>query len=59
MNQYFSNDNYLLFVFEEEGKAQVNPLYSRYEEYVLYKGLDRLNHKSEDYNYFSKTQKLL
>ena len=54
MNQYFSNDNYLLFIFGDEEKAEIKPLYSRYEEYILYKGLDRVNHKTSDYSLYSK-----
>ena len=36
MNQHFSNDDYLMFVFSDEDPTEVKPLYSRYEEYVLY-----------------------
>ena len=54
MNQYFTNDNYLVFVFGDNNLPEVNPLYSRYDEYILYKGLDRINHKSYDYNYYAK-----
>ena len=54
MNQYFTNDNYLMFVFGDEEKPATKPLYSRYEEYALYKGLDRTKTQPEDYNYFSK-----
>ena len=54
MNQYFTNDDYLMFVFGDGEKPETKPLYSRYEEYALYKGLDRTNNKVADYNYFSK-----
>ena len=27
MNQYFTNDDYLLFVFEDKGNAEIKPLY--------------------------------
>jgi len=39
-NQYFNNDNFLLFVFDEE-ETTIHTLFSRVEEYSLYKGLDR------------------
>ena len=40
-NQYFNNDNFLFFVFDEEGETTTHTLFSRLEEYSLYKGLDR------------------
>ena len=39
-NQYFNNDNFLLFVFDEE-ESTIHTSFSRIEEYSLYKGLDR------------------
>ena len=54
MNQYFSDDNYLIFVFGDEDNAEIKPLYSRYEEYILYKGFDRANHQTGDYYMYSK-----
>ena len=39
-NQYFNNDNFLLFVFDEE-ETTIHTLFSRVEDYSLYKGLDR------------------
>ena len=42
MNQYFTNDNYLLFVFgDDDDNAEMKTLYSRYEEYYLYMGFNR------------------
>ena len=52
-NQYFENDNYLFFVFNEE-EPTVRTLFSRYEEWSLYKGLDRGNTKPKDYNTYAK-----
>ena len=52
MNQYFENDNYLIFNFEE-GKSEIKTLFSRTEEYALYKGLDRGEAKPEDYQKFA------
>jgi len=41
-NQYFNNDDYLLFVFDEEQETTtIHTLFSRIEDYSLYKGLDR------------------
>ena len=54
MNQYFSNDDYLMFVFGDEDPTEVKPLYSRYEEYVLYKGMNRFVDKPEEYEYYTK-----
>ena len=54
MNQYFSNDDYLLFVFSDEDPQEVKPLYSRYEEYALYKGMNRFEDHPEEYDYYSK-----
>ena len=39
-NQYFNNDNFLLFVFDE-AESTIHTSFSRIEEYSLYKGLDR------------------
>jgi len=42
MNQYLYDDDALLAVFDEEQKPkQMKTLFSRYEEYSLYLGLDR------------------
>ena len=42
MNQYFNNDDYILFVFgDDDQKAEKKALYSRYEEYFLYMGFNR------------------
>ena len=55
MNQYFTNDDYLMFNFEEgDEAAEIKPLYSRYEEYALYKGLDRISNQPEEFDYFTK-----
>ena len=52
-NQYFEDDDYLLFVFNEN-EPTIHTLFSRYEEWSLYKGLDRANYKPKDYNTYSK-----
>ena len=54
MNQEFTNDNYLLFIIEDDKTPEIKTLYSRYEEYNLWKGLNRGSTKPDYYNYFSK-----
>ena len=52
-NQYFENDNYLFFVFNED-EPSAHTLFSRYEEWSLYKGMDRVALKPKDYNTYAK-----
>ena len=54
MNQYFSNDDYLLFVYNGEESKEAKPLYSRYEEYTLYKGMNRFDEHPDEYEYYTK-----
>ena len=54
MNQEFTNDNYLLFIIGDDETPETKILYSRYEEYILWKGLNRAENKPDYYNYFSK-----
>ena len=55
MNQYFINDDYLLFVFgEDDENTQVKTLYSRYEEYTQYKGFERNKNKMDNYANYAK-----
>ena len=49
MNQQFSDDNYLLFVFGDDDNIEIKTLYSRYEEYSLYMGFNR--NITRPYNY--------
>ena len=53
MNQYFENDNYLFFVFEE-GQPEIKTLFSRFEEYSLYLGLNRGESKPNDYKNYAR-----
>jgi len=53
MNQYFENDNFLIFVFED-GKSETKTLFSRTEEYSLYRGLDRGVKKPYDYMNYAR-----
>ena len=54
MNQQYTNDDYLMFVFGDDEKPEIKPLYSRYEEYALYKGLNRFTTKLSSYEYYTK-----
>ena len=54
MNQYFTNDDFLMFVFGDDETPEKKPLYSRYEEYALWKGLNRFEEQPEEYDYYSK-----
>ena len=54
MNQQYTNDDYLMFVFGDDEEPEVKPLYSRYEEYSLYKGLDRFQSQVYQYDYYTK-----
>ena len=49
MNQYFSDDDYFIWVFNENDESKVLALYSRYEEYYLYKGFNRAQTLVDDY----------
>ena len=53
MNQYFQNDDFLIYVFDEE-EPQLQILYSRNEAYSLYKGTNRGNTKPTDYLNYAK-----
>ena len=53
MNQYFTNDDYLLFVIGDE-KPELKALYSRYEEYSLYLGLNRISTQTSNYDKYAK-----
>ena len=53
MNQYFTNDDYLLFVFgDDDENVEKKALYSRYEEYYLYMGFNR-NETRPNNNYMN------
>ena len=52
MNQYLYDDDFLLGVFgEDDGPKYTKTLFSRYEEYSLYQGLNRTNISSDYLNY--------
>ena len=54
MNQHFTNDDFLMFVFGDDQTPEKKPLYSRYEEYALWKGLKRFEEQPAEYEYYSK-----
>ena len=54
MNQDFTNDDFLMFVFGDDQLPEKKPLYSRYEEYALWKGMSRFEAQPEEYEYYSK-----
>ena len=53
MNQYFINDNYLVFNFGEDPPI-VKTLFSRVEQYSLYKGVNRYATKPTNYKNYAK-----
>ena len=54
MNQYLIDDNYLFWVFGDDTEARSKKtLYSKYEEYSLFQGLNR-NENSSDYLNYAK-----
>ena len=55
MNQYLYDDDSLFAVFNEKEKpVQMRTLFSRYEEYALYLGLNRGKTKPTDYPNYAK-----
>ena len=54
MNQYLTNDDDLLGFIDDADNSIITSLYSRYEEYSLYLGLNRSITKPPDYAYYSK-----
>lgn len=55
MNQYLYDDDMIIQVFDEEQKPkQIKTLFSRYEEYSLYIGLDRETTKPSLYTDYAK-----
>ena len=55
MNQYLYDDDSFIAVFDEEQKPkQMKTLFSRYDEYSLYIGLDRERNKPLNKDYYAK-----
>ena len=53
MNQYFTDDDYLIFNFDESRPIK-RTMYSEKELYYLYKGLNRFASKLPEYQYYMK-----
>ena len=53
MNQYFTTDDDLMYIYGDL-IPEIKPLYSRYEEYSLYQGLNRKQTKPPKFEFFSK-----
>ena len=53
MNQYFENDNFLISMTSEE-EPILKTSFSRFEDYSLYKGLNRYVTKPMEYQYYAK-----
>ena len=53
MNQYFTSDDNLMYIYGDL-IPEIKPLYSRYEEYSLYQGLNRKETKPPKFEYYSK-----
>lgn len=54
MNQYLYNDDYLIWNFGDDDVPEVKTLFSRYEEYALYQGMNRTILKPPDYMNYAK-----
>ena len=55
MNQYLEDDDLLFGIFDEETlESKKETLYSRYEEYSLYLGLNRFSKKFKNYENYAK-----
>ena len=48
MNQYLYNDDYLIWNFGDDDEPDIKTLFSRYEEYALYEGINRTYSLRED-----------
>ena len=53
MNQYFINDNFLVYILKNE-EPKILTSFSRYEKYSLYKGMKRFESKPLEYNIYAK-----
>ena len=53
MNQYFTSDDNLMYIYGDL-TPEIKPLYSRYEEYSLFQGLNRKKTKPPKFEFYSK-----
>ena len=54
MNYHLFNDSQLFHFFEKNESSRITAGFSRFEEYFLYKGLDRYSTKSDEYENYAK-----
>ena len=54
MNQYLYNDDYLIWNFGDDVLPDIKTLFSRYEEYALYEGVNRTYSKREDCSNYAR-----
>ena len=54
LNQYLYDDNYLIWVFQDEGNSHKETKFSRTEDYSIFKGLDRYQNKFQNYKNYAK-----
>ena len=54
MNYHLSDEDSILHVIAGEGKSKVKTGLSRIEDYAVYKGLNRVDKKTDDYNIYAK-----
>ena len=53
LNQYLYDDDYLIWVFNEEENSNIETKFSRAEEYSLYKGMNRYQSGLYDYQNYA------
>ena len=54
LNQYLYDDDYLIWVFNDDENFKVETKFSRTEDYSLYKGMDRFQSGLDDYQHYAK-----
>ena len=54
MNYHLLNDKQIIHIKKNDGNETTKTGLSRVEDYALYKGLDRVNNKVEDYEVYAK-----
>ena len=54
MNYHLSDEDSILHVIPGEEKEIIKTGLSRIEDYAVYKGLDRVDKKTDDYNIYAK-----
>ena len=54
MNQYLYDDDYLIWNFGDNDAPDVRVVFSRYEEYSMYVGMDRIHSNRNDRNNYAR-----